>query len=175
MSCRGDLLIQVLNAAWHPDSSREREGIKALIHAHTRHFSLQENTRLQSTHMRRSTGSVWHYHASRSLVIEKFLLGIVSGFRVGNLSTVFCVSDLSHDDGADQSSRKLDSDLGHSRLFGNEPITTPLPSTLSPVSRFTSVEKKQQKRNSHWHQASFPSGPICAEYDCDCCFNLGAI
>lgn len=122
-----------------------------------------------------SSGSVWHYHVSRLLVIEKFLLGIVSGFRVENLSTVFCCSDLSHDDGADQSSSKLDSHLGHSRLFGNEPITTPLPSALSPVSRFTSMEKKQQKRHSHWHQASFASGPICTEYDCDCCFNLGAI
>lgn len=95
MSCRGDLLIQVLNAAWHPDSSRGREGIKALIRAQTL-YTLQpaakheatKHTYAESRHIV-STGSVRHHHASRSVLIEKFLLGIGSGFRVENLSTVW--------------------------------------------------------------------------------------
>lgn len=38
-------------------------------------------------------------------------------------------------------------------------------------------EKKttKPKKPSHWHQASFASGPICTKFNCDCCFNLGAI
>lgn len=141
MCMRGDLLIQVLNAAWHSDIWREREHTlwctqryctdTCTCIAYGKLHMLDSNAHTQEVlcHIV-STGCILHYPANHSFgnAWEKFLLGVVPGFVAQLCSTVLSVYDLSCEVWLNQSSGnthlKLAPHLGSRRIFCCKPITT---------------------------------------------------
>lgn len=126
-----DLLIQVLNAAWH----WYLKGKNIHFDAQSYYTDICTCIAYRKTHLLDSNthmGSFALYcfhrmHAELSCqpfiykcMRQKFLLSVVPGFMAQHCTTALCVCDLSHDDGLNQSSGnthlKLAPQLGSRRL-----------------------------------------------------------
>lgn len=77
--------------------------LKSCTETHTRVAC--RKTQAYSAHSGSGVPYCFHrMHVSHSWEIQKFLLGILSGFMAPNCSSVLCASDFRHDNGSNQSS-----------------------------------------------------------------------
>lgn len=155
-----------------------------ILHEHMHLHSLQENTRerLQRTHTGQRCAILFPLGAcciimptihleTRDTEIPVGCCARVYGSKLFNCSPCLWLEPRWWAESELRQHRlKLASHPGSSRLFCCEPIQQ-----CASAHCLFSHSSNRWRRRSHRHQASCASGPICREYDCDCCFKVGAI
>lgn len=180
----GDLLIQVLNAAWHSDSWRERESIlRSCTSTCTCIAYRKTHVKKTPAHTHRQCCAIFFPLDACCIIMPTIHLEMhdteipvgccarVYGSKLFNCSPCLWLELRWWAESKLRQHRlKLALHPGSSRLFCCEPTQQ-----FASAHCLFSHSSNRWRRRSHRHQASCASGPICREYGCDCCFKVGAI
>lgn len=172
----GDLLIQVLNAAWHFDSKRGKKELWCTqIHYCTDTFTCLPYRDTYDSSMKEiychivSTGFMLCYPANHSFGNawdrnSSWL--VVAGFMAQHCTTVLCGGDLSHGDWPNQSPKQHSFEVSLTSRQQTVLLWANYNNTPQPIVHSLTAQIHEEKTPRPW--ARFASGPICKESDWGC-------